>query len=134
MVCKWGQTKKSTFSKLDNMLRNRSLSMKVGIRVLVCYVCPVLMYGSEACSITSDVVRHLESSEMWFLRKMMKIPWTDTVCNEDVLSRAQVKRKLMNDIRVRQLNLLGHIIRKDGLENLARQEEYRGRGVEVGGE
>ena len=45
---------KSTFSKLDNILRNRSLSMKVRFRVLDCYVYPVLMYGSEAWSITSD--------------------------------------------------------------------------------
>ncbi len=35
--------------------------------------------------------------EMWFLRKMMKIPWTDKVCDKDALSRAQVKRKLLND-------------------------------------
>ena len=97
---------KSTFSRLDNILRNRSLSMKVRIRVLECYVYPVLMYGSEAWSITSDIKRRLESCEMWFLRKMMKIPWTDRVCNEDVLSRAQVKRKLMDDIRVRQLFLV----------------------------
>ena len=110
---------KSTFSKLENVLRNRSLSVKVRFRVLVCYVYPVLMYGSEAWSITSDIQRRLESCEMWFLRRMMRIQWTDKVSNEDVLSRAQVKRKLMNEIRVRQLNFLGHIIRKDGLENLA---------------
>ena len=53
------------------------------------------------------------------LRKMMKIPWTDKVCNEDVLCRAKVKRKLMKDIRVRQLNFLGQIIRKHVVENLA---------------
>jgi len=100
----------STFSKLDNILRNRSLSMKVRFRVLDCYVYPVLMYGSEAWSITSDIKSRLESCEISFLRKMMKILWTDTVSNEHVLSRAQVKRKLMTGIRVRQLNFLGHII------------------------
>ena len=77
------------------------------------------MYGIEAWSIISDIKRLLESCEMWFLRKMMTIPWTDKVCIEDILRRAQVKRKLMKDIRVRQLNFLGYIIRKDGLENLA---------------
>ena len=63
--------------------------------------------------------------------KMMKIPWTDKICNEDVLSRAQVKRHLMKEIRVGQLNFLGYIIRKDGLENLAitgRIEGKRSRG------
>ena len=66
------------------------------------------LYSGEAWSITSDIKRRLESCEMWFLRKVMKIPWTDI--NEEVLSRAQVKRKLMDDVRVRQLNFLGHIL------------------------
>ena len=116
---------------INSSLRNHSLSMKVRLRVLDCYVYPVLMYGSEAWSITSDMKRRLESCEVWFFRKMMKILWTDKVCNEDVLSRAQMKRKLMKDIRVRQLNFFGHIIRKDGLENLAltgRIEGKRSRG------
>jgi hypothetical protein len=110
---------KATFSKLDNILRNRALSMKIRLRVLDCYVYPVLMYGSEAWSITSDMKRRLESCEMWFLRRMMKISWTEKVCNEDVLTRAEVKRKLMSNIRVKQIEFLGHIIRKDGFENLA---------------
>ena len=66
---------KSTFSKLDKILKNSALSIKTRIRVLNCYVNPVLMYGSEAWSITSDIRRRLESCEMWFLRRMT-IPWT----------------------------------------------------------
>ena len=57
----------------------------------------------------------------------MKIPWTDKVCSKDVLSRAQVKRKLMKDIGVKQLHFVGHIIRKDGLENLAMTGKIEGK-------
>ena len=59
---------KSAFSKLSNILRNTSLSMRTRIRVLNCYVYPVLLYGSETWSITSDMRKHLESCEMRFLR------------------------------------------------------------------
>ena len=55
---------KSTFLKLDNILRNRTLSMKTRICVLNCYIYPVLLYGSEAWSITSDMRRCLESCEI----------------------------------------------------------------------
>ena len=72
--------------------------MKGRFRVLDCYVYFVLMYGSEAWSITSDIKKRLESCEMWFLKNMMKIPRTDKVCNGDALSRAQVKRKLIKDM------------------------------------
>jgi len=51
----------------------------------------------------------------------------DKVCIEDVLSRAQVKRKLINDIRARQLDFLGYIIRIDGLENLGRTGKIVGK-------
>ena len=92
--------------------------METRLRVLHCYIHPVLMYGSEACSITSDLRKRLESCEMWFLRRMMRISWTDKLTNEEVLQRAGVERKLIGEI-TRQMRFLGHVIRKDGLENLA---------------
>ena len=38
---------KSAFSKLGKILTNRTMSMRTKIRVLNCYIYPVLMYGSE---------------------------------------------------------------------------------------
>ena len=61
----------------------------------------------------------------------MRIPWTDKLTNEEVLQRAEVERKLIGEIRTRQMRFLGHVIRKDGLENLAltrKIEGKRGRG------
>ena len=83
------------FQNWEKILRNRTLGMETRLRVRHCYIYPVLTYGSEAWSITSDLTKRLESCEMWFLR------------------------------------FLGHVIKKDGLENLAltgKIEEKRGRG------
>ena len=97
------------------------------MQVLNCYVYPVLLYGSETWSITSDMRKHLESCEMWFLRQMMRIPWTDKVRNEDVLKRAGTGRKLILEIRTKQMRFLGHLMRKDGLENLALTGKIEGK-------
>ena len=107
---------KSAFSKLDNILRNGTLSMRTRLRVLNCYVYPVLLYGSEAWSITTDMRKRLESCELWFLRKMMRIPWTEKVSNDRVLERAAVDRELLCGIRIKQMRFLGHVLRKDGME------------------
>ena len=56
---------------------------------------------------------------MWFLRQMMRIPWTDKVRNEEVLKRAGTGMKLILEIRTKQMRFLVHLMRKDGLENLA---------------
>jgi len=110
---------KSAFSKLDKILRNVSLSMKTRLRVLDCYIHPVLSYGSEAWAITSEMRKRLESCEVWFLRRMMRISWKDKVSNEEVFRRAGTCRKLINDLRMRQMSFLGHVMRKGELENLA---------------
>ena len=64
---------------------------------------------------------------MWFLRTMMKIPWTDKVSNEKVLRRAGVQRKMIREMLNRQLKFMGYIARKGGLENLALTGKIVGR-------
>ena len=49
----------------------------------------------------------------------MRIPWTDKVRNEEVLQRAGTGMKLILERRTKQMRFLGHLMRKDGLENLA---------------
>ena len=68
---------------------------------------------------------------MWFLRRMMKIPRTDNVSNEEVLRKAGVQRKMIREMLIRQLKFMGHITRKEGLENLTltgKNLGMRGRG------
>ena len=101
--------------------------MKTKIRVLNCYINPVLMYGSEAWTITADMSKRLASCEMWLLRQMLKIKWSDRVSNKEVLRKANVKQKLLHDIRIRQLRFLGHLTRKGGLENLSLTGKFKGK-------
>ena len=72
------------------------------------------MYGTVTWTLASDTKKRFESCEMWFSRRMMEIPWTD---NEEILTRAGVQRKLIREM-LRQLKFMGHIARKEGLENL----------------
>ena len=41
----------------------------------------------------------------------MRIPWTDKVRNEEVLKRAGTGRKLILEIRTKQMRFLGHLMR-----------------------
>ena len=60
----------------------------------------------------------------------MRIPWTDKARNEEVLKRAGTGIKLILEIRTKQMRFLGHLMRKDGLENLALTRRLMGRGAE----
>ena len=68
---------KVAFYKIENILTNKKMSFTTRKRVLKCYIEPVLMYGCEAWTMSKQAENHLMAVEMWFLRKMQRIPWTD---------------------------------------------------------
>ena len=49
---------------------------------------------------------------MWCWRRTEKISWTDHVRNEDVLLRVKEQRNILHDIRKREANWIGHILRR----------------------
>ena len=122
---------KSAFADLKQLLVNRKISTSTRMRLLKTYVWSVMLYGSETWTISKIMQKRLEAAEMWFLRRMMKISWTERKTNEQVLNMMNTRRNLMNIIRKRQLEFFGHIMRKNGLENLVvtgRVEGSRARG------
>ena len=58
---------------------------------------------------------YLESFEMWCWRRMEKISWTDHVKNEEVLLRVNEQRNILQEIRKRKANWIGHILRRNCL-------------------
>ncbi len=77
-----------------------------------------LLYASECWTISAHMRSKLEAAEMWFYRRMLRIPWTAHVTNEEVLRKIGTERKLLPTVRKRQLEFLGHVMRKESLENL----------------
>jgi ribosomal 50S subunit-associated protein YjgA (DUF615 family) len=63
--------------------------------------------------------KRIEAAEMWFFRRILRISWTEKITNKEVLEKAGTKRSLISTIRKRQLEFLGHVMRKEGLENLS---------------
>ena len=58
---------------------------------------------------------------------MLRISWRDRVTNEDVLARIGMQRSLIKEIRKRQMNFLGHIIRSEKIEHLCLTGRIEGR-------
>ena len=49
---------------------------------------------------------------------MLKIQWTAYMTNLEVLRRAQTRKSLLETIRKRQTNFLGHVLRRQTNEHL----------------
>ena len=93
--------------------------MEVRLRLLKYYVWSILLYGCEAWTISKRMQEKLEATEMWFLRRMLRISWNDKITNAAVLRRAGTGRHLMKNLLERQMKFLGHVMRKETLKELS---------------
>ena len=102
-------TAKDAFQKLSLILKNRNISMTTKFRVVKTYTWSTLTYGCECWTITSNIEKKLEAAEMWFIRRMLRISWTEKKPNVNVLREGNVQRLLLKTIRKRQMEFLGHV-------------------------
>ena len=86
------------------------------LRILKSYIWSVMLYGCETWTVSRRMEKRLEAAEMWFIRRMMRVPWVERRTNQEVLQMAGTTRELMIMVRRRQLGYLGHVLRGDGLE------------------
>ncbi|GFO40788.1 endonuclease-reverse transcriptase [Plakobranchus ocellatus] len=64
---------------------------------------------------------------MWFLRRMLRIPWTAKKTNKRFLNEANKKRSLVRTIRKRQATFLDHVMRREKLEHLVTTGKLEGK-------
>ena len=110
-------------------LRSRKLPWKTRLRILNTYVMSflILTYCRETWTINGADEARLEAAETWFLRQMLRIPWTDHNTNDNVLNTAGTERHLLTTIRRRQPEFLGRIFRKSQLKNLVINGKFEGK-------
>ncbi|GFO35583.1 endonuclease-reverse transcriptase [Plakobranchus ocellatus] len=118
---------KINFQKMKTILINKHISIETRKRAFQCYIEPVLMYECEAWTISKQIQNKLEATEMWFLRRMLRIPWTAKKTNERVLNEANKRRSLVRAIRKRQATFLGHVMRRGKLEHLVTTGKFEGK-------
>jgi hypothetical protein len=63
---------------------------------------------------------------------MKKISWTDRVRNEEVLHRVKKERNILHKIKIRKVNWIGHILRRNCLLKHVIEGKIEGR-VEMTG-
>lgn len=104
---------RASFNNMKKILCCRQLNIKLRVRLLLCYIWPIVMYGCETWTLNEDTTRRLRAFEMWCYRRMLRISWTQRVRNETVLQRVHMSRKMIPSVKKRKIEYLGHVLRSD---------------------
>ena len=87
---------KASFQNMKSILTNKRMSLGVRKRVLQCYIEPILLYGCESWSMTKQTLTSIEAMEMWLLRRMLRVSWTEKRTNLEILNTARSTRQLIS--------------------------------------
>nr|CAH7733484.1 unnamed protein product [Callosobruchus chinensis] len=78
---------------------------------------PELEISAEAWTLKAAAINSIEAFQMWTLRRMLKISWTEHVKNDAMLRMAELEDlELFEHIKKRKISYLGHIIRGERYE------------------
>ena len=115
---------------LDSILKSRDITLPTKVRLVKAVVFPVVMYGCESWTIKKAERRRIDAFELWFWRRLLRVPWTKRRSNQSILKEISPEYSLEG--LMLKFQYFGHLMqRADSLEKtlmLGKTEGRRRRG------
>ena len=92
-------------------------------------VISVLLYASETWTLTTDILRKLQTTEMRCFRKLLGISYRDNITNDAVRDRIRQAigpyDDILTTVKKRKLKWFGHVSRSSGLPRQLYKEQCK---------
>ena len=76
---------RKAMTNLDSILKSRDITLLTKVRIFKAIVFPVVMYGCESWTIKKAEHRRIDAFELWYWRRLLRIPWTARRSNQSIL-------------------------------------------------
>ncbi|GFO04978.1 endonuclease-reverse transcriptase [Plakobranchus ocellatus] len=107
---KIGKAKKR-MQDLVNIWKDKTITLQLKIKTMKTLVWTVMTYGAEGWTIKKKQEKKINSAEMWFYRRLLRISWRERRTDQSILEELNEERKLLNYIKKRKLTFFGHTCR-----------------------
>ena len=67
---------------LNSILKSRDITLLTKFHIVKAMVFPVGMYGCESWTIKKSECRRIDAFELWFWRRLLRVPWTARRSNQ----------------------------------------------------
>ena len=117
-------------TNLDNMLKNRDITLPTKVRLVKAMIFPVVMYRCESWTIKKPECQRIDAFKLWCWRRLLRVPWTARRSNQSILKKI-IEYSLEGLMLKLKLQYFGHLMqRANSLEKtlMLRKIEDRRRG------
>ena len=75
-------------TNLDSIFKSRDITLPTKVCLVKAMVFPVLMYGCESWTMKKAEGRRIDAFELWYWRRLLRVPWTARRSNQSILKRS----------------------------------------------
>ena len=76
---------RKVMTNLDSILKSRDITLPTKVHLVKAMVFPVVMYGCESWTIKKAEHRRIDAFELWYWRRLLRLPWTARRSNQSIL-------------------------------------------------
>ena len=85
---------REVMTNLDNILRSRDTGLPTKLCIVKAMVFPVVMYGYESWNMKKAEHWRIDVFELWFWRRLLRVPWTSRRSNQSILKEISLEHSL----------------------------------------
>ena len=123
---------RKVMTNLDSILKSRDITLPTKVHLVKAMVIPVVMYGCESWTIKKAQRWRIDAFELWFWRRLLRVPWTAKRSSQSILKEISPGCSLEGLMLKLKLQYFGHLMwRADSFERtliLGKIEGRRRRG------
>ena len=108
---------RKVMTKLDSILKSRDITLSTKVHLVKAMFFPVVMYGCGSWTIKKAECRRIDAFELWYWRRLLRVPWTARRCIQSILKEISPEYSLEGLMLKLKLQYFGQLMqRADSLE------------------
>ena len=72
-------------TNLDSILKSRDITLPTKVHLVQAMVFLVVMYGCESWTVKKPEHRRIDTFELWYWRRLLRVPWTARRSSQSIL-------------------------------------------------
>ena len=101
---------RKTMTNLDIILKSRDITLLTEVHIVKAVVFPVVIYRCESWTIKKSEHRRMDSLELWYWRRLLRVPWTARRSNQLILKEINPEYSLEG--LMLKLQYFGHLMQR----------------------
>ena len=99
-------------TNLDSILKSRNITLSTKFHLFKAMVFPGVMYGCESWTIKKAECQRIDAFELWYWRRLLRVPWTARRSNQSILKEISSGCSLEALMLKLKLQYFGHMMRR----------------------